>query len=175
MSKQNGANIPDYSSFHREINDTSSPVHHNNDDDDNKEEKNNLNQSSSSSSSASSKKAIPQFETTIPDKTKLNSYASTDEDVDEVNLDYPEDINQSTQIYRDRLNAHLHVRESFQLNFLKHMTQALIFSVNKNNRRLKSMFNHPNKQRIKICPMTHYSILNRPYSFNRMSLLSKFP
>jgi len=105
MSKQNGANIPDYSSFHREINDTSSPVHHNNDDDDNKEEKNNLNQSSSSSSSASSKKAIPQFETTIPDKTKLNSYASTDEDVDEVNLDYPEDINQSTQIYRDRLNA----------------------------------------------------------------------
>lgn len=118
MNKKNDTNMPDYSLFHREINETSSPVHHDDDDDDD-DDGEHLDKSSSSSTS-SSKKAIPQFETIIPDKGKLNSYASTDEDVDEVNLDYPDDINQSTQIYRDRLNARVNLEPTF--------TRSRIFS-----------------------------------------------
>ena len=101
MNKQSDLIIPDYSSFHREINDTSSPVNH----DDEQQ----------STSSASSRE-IRHFETIINDysssspKQKINSYESTDEDVDELNMDYSEDIDQSAatvQTYRDKLNARL--------------------------------------------------------------------
>jgi hypothetical protein len=102
MNKQSDSIIPDYSSFHREINDTSSPV--------------NQTGEHESTSSASSRE-IRHFETIIndcssssPKQKKINSYESTDEDVDELNMDYSEDIDQSTataQTYRDRLNARL--------------------------------------------------------------------
>ncbi len=101
MNKQNDSIIPDYNLFHREINDTSSPVNH----DEEQQQQNN--------SSSSSSKEIQHFETIIneyssPPKLKLNSYASTDEDVDEFNLDFSEDIDRPTiQTYRDRLDARL--------------------------------------------------------------------
>ncbi|CAF1306271.1 unnamed protein product [Adineta steineri] len=102
-NKQNDLIIPDYSSFHREINDTSSPVNHD-------EEQQSI--------STSSSKEIQHIETVLneysssPRKRKLNCSASTDEDVDEFNIDYTEDIDQSAatatiQTYRDRLNARI--------------------------------------------------------------------
>ena len=107
MNKQNDTIIPDYSSFHREINDTSSPIIH---------DQEHQTNSSSSSSSPSSKKAIQQFEIIANEKSKMNSYASTDEDADEVNLDYPENLHQSTitiQTYRDRLNSRINPEINF--------------------------------------------------------------
>ena len=113
MKKQNNSTIPDYSLFHREINNTSSPINHSSD------------QKSNSSSSSSSSKKFPHFETICNEysnshlKLKLNSYASTDEDVDEFNLDYPEVIDRSEttiQTYRDRLNARLNIEQN-EVNF----------------------------------------------------------
>jgi len=102
MNKQNDANIPDYSLFHREINDASSPINHHD------EEQQQQQQQKDSSSS----EEIQHFETIINEysspKTKLNAYASTDEDVDEFNLDNSEYIDRSKiQTYRDRLDARL--------------------------------------------------------------------
>jgi hypothetical protein len=101
MNKQTDSIIPDYSLFHREINGTSSPVNH-------PEEKQSQ---ENNSSSASSLKEVQHFETIInlSLKPKINYYASTDEDVDEFNLDYSEDIDRSAtiQTYRDRLDARL--------------------------------------------------------------------
>lgn len=103
MNKQSDSIIPDYNSFHREINDASSPVNHDEE------------QQHQSTSSASSRE-IRHFETIVNDysssspKRKINSYESTDEDVDELNMDYSEDIDQSiptVQTYRDKLNARL--------------------------------------------------------------------
>ncbi|CAF4799025.1 unnamed protein product, partial [Rotaria socialis] len=103
--------IPDYSSFNREVNDASSPVKHN-------EIQQTHSSPSSSSSSSSSKDKLDLIEKIIKNecsnsssKRKLNSYASTDEDVDEFNLDYSDGVNRSAtttiQTYRDRLNARL--------------------------------------------------------------------
>ncbi|UJR26375.1 hypothetical protein I4U23_007708 [Adineta vaga] len=113
MNKQNDLTIPDYSSFHREINDTSSPIIHN-------EEQQNLSSSSSPASSSSSKE-IQHIETILNEytsvlrKRKLNCYASTDEDVDELNIDSSEDVDQSVQTiqtYRDQLYARLNVESN---------------------------------------------------------------
>lgn len=112
MNKQNDSMVPDYSLFHRNINTTSSPKK--------TDEKQETHLSTSPTSSSSSKKQMEKLEKRINDipsnsssKRKINSYASTDEDVDEFNLDYSEDINRSVavatiQAYRDRLNARLH-------------------------------------------------------------------
>lgn len=109
MNKPNDSIIPDYSLFHREINDTSSPIN-----DEEEQQQQRLNDSSSSSSSSSSKQ-IQHFETIInenssPPKPTINAYASTDEDVDELYLDYSEDADRpiaTIQTYRDRLNARI--------------------------------------------------------------------
>lgn len=110
MNKQTESIIPDYTLFHREINDTSSPINYD------QEPK----QQNDSSTSSSSSKEMHYYETIIdehslpppPHETKLNSYASTDEDVEEFNLDYSEDIDRSTiQTYRDRLDARLNPRK----------------------------------------------------------------
>jgi hypothetical protein len=103
MNKPNDLIIPDYSLFHREINDTSSPI--NNDEEQQQQQRN---------ESSSSSKEIQHFETIInenssPPKPKINSY-STDEDVDELYLDDSEDIDRpiaTIQTYRDRLNARI--------------------------------------------------------------------
>ncbi|CAF4133646.1 unnamed protein product [Rotaria socialis] len=111
MNKQTDSTIPDYSSFNREVNDASSPVKHN-------EIQQTHSSPSSSSSSSSSKDKLDLIEKIIKNecsnsssKRKLNSYASTDEDVDEFNLDYSDGVNRSAtttiQTYRDRLNARL--------------------------------------------------------------------
>ena len=109
MNKQTAGLIPDYSLFHRDIKETSSPV---------------IDQEEELRSSSSSSDEIKHFQTIIDENSfpspppppplpqrKLNSYASTDEDVDELNLDSSEDIDRSAitiQTYRDRLAARLH-------------------------------------------------------------------
>ena len=107
MNKQNGSIVPDYILVQHEINDASLSTNQNN------EQRNN---SSNSSSLSSSSKKFQQYATIVnepsisPLKSKLNPYASTDEDVDEFNLDYSDDIERSTttiQTYRDRLNVRL--------------------------------------------------------------------
>jgi hypothetical protein len=121
INKQNDSIIPDYSSFHREIIDTSSPINHD-------ELPPQHIDSSSSSSSSSSSKAIPHFPTIMnenssPPKAKLNSYSGTDEDVDDLNYDYSDDLDRSTttiQTYRDRLNT--------RLNNENHVSRPRIFS-----------------------------------------------
>ena len=104
MNKPNDSIIPDYSLFHREISDTSSPII--------------LDDEQNDPSASSSAKEIQHFKTIInensppppPPKTIINPYASTDEDVDEL---YPDDsvhIDRpipTIQIYRDRLNARI--------------------------------------------------------------------
>lgn len=107
MNKQTESLIPDYTLFHREINDTSSPINYE------QESQDQENHSSSSS------KEIQHYETIIdeypplppppiPPKIKTNSYASTDEDVEELDSDHSENIDRSTiQTYRDRLDARL--------------------------------------------------------------------
>ena len=105
VTKGNDLLIPDYSSFHREISDTSSPINHHGETQVN---------DSSSSSSSSSVKQLEHFQTMIdenhsPVKVPVNAYASTDEDVDEMYPDDSEDIIDrpmtTIQNYRDRLNA----------------------------------------------------------------------
>ena len=57
---------------------------------------------------------IETIENELFPQQKLN-YGSTDEDVDEINLDYSEDIDRSTttiQTYRDRLNARLNSEQT---------------------------------------------------------------
>ncbi|CAF0791943.1 unnamed protein product [Rotaria sp. Silwood1] len=109
MNKQNDSNLPDYTIFNREINNTSSPI------------QKNTSTSSSSSSSSPSKNKIQSYEkilnkpSTCSPKRKLNSYASTDEDVDEFNLDCSDHIDRSLttiQTYRDKLNARLQAEQS---------------------------------------------------------------
>ena len=112
MNKQTNALIPDYSLFHRDIKETSSPII-------DQEEELRLSSSSSSSDEIrhfqtiideNSFPPLPPPPPPIPAQRKLNSYASTDEDVDELNLDYSEDIDRSAatiQTYRDRLAARL--------------------------------------------------------------------
>lgn len=100
--KQNDLAIPDYPSFHRNINDTSSPVQHD-------DEPASL--SSSSSKEMQHNEGNPNAPAYTPRKRKLKSYASTDEDVDDLNVDSSEDVDQSAmtiQTYRDRLTARLH-------------------------------------------------------------------
>ena len=107
MTKGNDLLIPDYSSFHREISETSSPINHH--------EEPQVNDSSSSSSSSSSIKQLENFQTMVHEnnssaaKLPSNAYASTDEDVDELYLDDSESIDRrpmaTIQNYRDRLNA----------------------------------------------------------------------
>lgn len=100
--------VPDYSSFHREINETSSPIHKSLQTT-NEEPDESFEVQTTKDHTPMSKVQLETIQTPSPNQ-KSNSYASTDEDVDDLNVEYSEDIDRSlttVQSYRQRLSERL--------------------------------------------------------------------